>query len=319
MRSVVLLCFILILSSCSKNQDQDTIPAPKSLEELILEQTQNELFLDALHCSDIELEGQAFTILMPSESALQGFLNDLGASDFSAVKANIGASYFNAWFGSHILPQAAKVENLHTAFIPTMAKNSNAQAIYMHWRRNKTIVRINGQWIDFQNKDLELAQGMIHEIDQVLNPATLSKLVRSHSESFSILERALRITGLSTLLNSDQKKYTFLAPNDQAFDEFFQDKDCGDLDGFIADYGTPALKTLIEGHLINGSQKLSDLSGSSQNSLAANGGLNFYLDNGNIRINRSNAFGGNTAQVLITDISCFNGSLNIIDEVLKLP
>lgn len=319
MRSLKILCLLFILGSCAKDDAVPLVQVAPSLEEQILDKTQNQLFLDALACSDIDLNGQEFTLLVPGEDALNQFLIDLNAKDFSEVKQNIGATYYNAWLGSHILPQAVKVENLRTAFVPTLAKNSENQDIYLHLLHNKGLLRINGQWITVGEKDLELSSGIIHSIDQVLYPSTLSKLVRSNMANFSILERALRVSNLASMLNNDQSKFTFLAPNDQAFDAFFQAKDCGDLDGYIEEFGVLKLKELIEAHLITGSHKLSQLVGSQQSSLALNAGLNIYLEDGNILVQRNGLANAKSAHVLLTDISSFNGSLNIIDEVLKLP
>lgn len=319
MRPLAFLFTLLILGACAKDENGLPAPTPLSLEDQILAASNNALFVDALKCSDLDLSGREFTLLMPSEEALQNFLDDLGAQNFEELKEKIGSDYFKAWFASHILPQAAKIENLHTAFIPTMAHNSAQQPIYIYWQREKSVVKINGQWINLQSRDQELNAGMMHQIEQVLNPSTLSKLVRAHSENFSILERALRMTNLSSTLNNDRKRYTLLAPSDQAFDLYFQDLNCGDLDGYLSKYGSAQLKELLEAHLIRGSHKLSTLSGSQRQSLSPNHSLFFVLDNGNITVKRSANDITNSAQVLITDISGFNGSLNIINEVLKLP
>ncbi len=319
MRPLALLCTILILISCSKENEQQEIPAVPNLNEQILELTDNNLFIEALECSDLSLEEGVYTFLIPQEQVLQQFLNDVNQNSFRSFKESIGKQQYNAWLGNHILPESAKVENLHTAFIPTKGINSESQEIHLHWWRNKNIVRVNGQWVSFQRRDQEIDQGIVHQIDQVLSPSTLSKLIRANAENFSILERALRISNLAATLNNDQSKYTMLAPNDQAFDRYFQEQEVGDLDGYIEKNGVDALKNLIQGHLVEGSLEISELTGTSQSSLSQNGSLNFYLEDGSIKVNRGLSNNARSAQVLITDITCFNGSLNIIDEVLKLP
>ena len=319
MRGLALLGISLIFLSCSKEEQsvQDTVKL--SLVEQVEESTGNALFAEALASADYDFSQEQLTIFVPAESALQAFLTDVGATNFEAFKNQIGSKYYNAWIGAHLLPESALLENLHTAFIPTKASNSEGQAIYLHWWRDKNIVRINGQWIDVLERDQSISQGTIHEIDHVLSPATLTKLVRAHQQSFSILERALRMTNLAPVLNNDQKKFTLLAPNDQAFDQFFQDKECGDLDGFIAEFGIAALKALIEGHMINGAHNINELSGSSVSTTTLNAGIIIYLDNGLLKVQRVGIYGARSAHILINDISCFNGSMNIIDEVLKLP
>lgn len=319
MRRLALLCIPIIFMACSKDEEPAQEITRLSLPEQVEQSTSNTLFAEALACADYDLSQEQLTLFVPSEKALTAFLNDVGATSFESFKNQIGSAYYKAWIGAHLLPESARLENLHTAFIPSKGSNSEGQPIYMHLWRNKSVIRLNGQWIDILERDKSISNGIIHEIDQVLNPATLTKLVRAHQQSFSILERALRITNLAPILNNDQKKFTLLAPNDQAFDQYFQDKECGDLDGFIAEYGIAELKRLIEGHMLNGAHYVNDLKGSSLNSNASNAGLSIYLDNGLLRVQRTGVNGGKSAHILINDISCFNGSLNIIDEVLKLP
>jgi uncharacterized surface protein with fasciclin (FAS1) repeats len=167
--------------------------------------------------------------------------------------------------------------------------------------------------------DAEVNSSYVHTIDQVLRPNTILKLVKANRNEFSILERALQITNLAAALNNDQNTYTLIAPNDMAFDQYFQDTQCGDLDGFVVKNGINGLKDLISAHLLKGSHDLRDLNNQVKETELANANLIFTLRDGNLMVSRHSSNYNSEAQVLVTNISGFNGSLNIIDEVLKLP
>lgn len=319
MRKLVTLCSLLIVFACSKEEKPAQEQVSLSLNEQIAQINDAAKFSEALDCSDLNLDGQALTFLVPSDAALDEFLTELELSDFEAMKSAIGKDYYNAWIGSHIFPQAAKLENLHSAFVPSIATNNKGLPVYQHLWREKSLLRINGQQVDILQKDVNINSSYLHLTDKVQRPSTLTKLIRAHSSTFSILDRALQICNLSPMLNSDQASYTIFAPNDDAFDRFFQHMEVGDLDGYVAEYGLSDLSEIIRAHIISGTHQVQALSGNTVQSQMQNAGLQISLRNGNLMVSRSNANYQKEAQVLLTDITAFNGSLNIIDEVLKLP
>lgn len=319
MRKLVILCSLMIVFACSSNKENDLENLDLKLTEQIALLDEGSLFAEALALSDFNLDEAEVTVFIPTNAALSNFLSQFELSDFESLKALIGSEHYNAWLGSHLIPQAAKFENIHSAFVPTLAQNSKGYPVYHHIWREKSLLRINAQNIGIVRRDLVLGESYGQQIDVVLKPATLSKLIKSHSSSFSILDRALQISNLVALLNSDQERFTLFAPNDNAFDAYFQDMGVGDLDGFVSNYGLPALSNLIKAHMISGTHLVQNISGQQMNSQLQNVGLNIHLQSGNLMLGRNATNMSNEAQVLITDITAYNGSLNIIDKVLNLP
>ena len=80
------------------------------------------------------------------------------------------------------------------------------------------------------------------EEDELLISAYLEK----HSEEYSTLIRILELTDLKATLNA-YGHYTFFAPNDEAFDNFFEQKGKASVEDFDQDY----LATLIRYHLLD--------------------------------------------------------------------
>jgi len=318
MRKLVILCSLILVFACSKDENQQEV-RPLSFEEHLEAISGAAKFAEALSISDLELEGHELTFLVPNDLALQKFLDELEVSDFANLKSTIGSEHYNAWIGSHIIPEAVKFENIHSAFVPSMALNGNNKTVYHHIWRDKNLMRVNGLWIDVINRDISIGSSYLHLTNQIQRPATLTKLVRAHSSSFSILDRALQLCNLAPMLNNDQQSLTILAPNDAAFDQFFQAKRCGDLDGFISKYGLAELRSVINSHIVNGCWQMNNVEGQTVSTRMANSPIQVFLENGNLMVKRNNSNANNKAHILLTDISAYNGSLNVIDKVLNLP
>jgi uncharacterized surface protein with fasciclin (FAS1) repeats len=319
MRKLVILCSLLIVFACSKEEEPNQEQLDLSLTEQIAKLNGAQLFAEAIACSDFDLEGHQLTFLVPNDAALNDFLAELELADFAAMKEQIGQEYYNAWIGSHIIPQAAKFENIHSAFVPTLAQNAKGYTVFQHVWRDKSLLRVNGQMVGIIQKDVDLGDSYLHLTDKVQRPSTLMKLIRAHSGSFSILDRALQVCNMTPLLNSDQARHTIFAPNDDAFDRYFQSMGVGDLDGYLREYGVSELTNLISAHMISGTHQIQAINGTVLQSQLQTAGLQISLNNGNLMLSRTNASYQKEAQVLLTDITAFNGSLNIIDEVLNLP
>jgi uncharacterized surface protein with fasciclin (FAS1) repeats len=110
--------------------------------------------------------------------------------------------------------------------------------------------------------------------------------------------------------------FTIFAPNDAAFDSFFQDLGCNDLNGFIEIFGNNALENLLRNHIIRGSHDITSQNGQNLKSLYQAENLQINLNAGTLKVSNSHGFEANIIQ---TDITAFNGRIQLIDAVLNLP
>lgn len=326
MRKLVYIALSILALSCNKETEPQFTA---SSEEILVEQLkafpQLDRFREAMEACEVKMNAnyQNLSIFAPSNEELNRLLNEFEVADFTSMKSQMGTKYYRAWLASHFVPSAAKVENLRTSYIPTLAMNAEQKAIHHHFVREKSIVEINGQRLSILSKDHSLAAGYVHIINNSLRPATLFKLVNSNDHNFSILQQALQgpAKSIASQLNSDSDNLTFFAPNDYAFEQYFRDKNCSDLNDYLQKYGANQLVELLKGHIIKTAYDLQDLDGTRIETLLNGSFMDFQVINGNIEIKRT----GNLAMgpfpkatIHSGNIYGFNGSLHLLNEVLKL-
>lgn len=327
MRFILLLGLFFLALSCQKeNVVEDTLTSEEILIEQLKAFPQLDLFRSAIEACDVQVEQgyQDLSIMAPSNAVLNDLLTDFEVASFGELKQLIGPKYYRAWLASHFLPTAAKIENFRTSYVPSLALNNQAHAIHHYLEREKSIVEIDGQRLNFVQKDIHIAAGYLHIINNNIRPATLARLVKTNDQRFTILQRALQgpASSVSVILNNDSEDLSFFAPTDQAFDRFFQDNGCSDLNDFVSKKGAKALVDLLKAHILKNSYQLHELDGLSKESLLKGSYINFQLVNGNIELIRQSATAMGPfpkSAVLTGDINGFNGSLHILNEVLNLP
>jgi len=321
MRKIAFLLISISIFACEKASETNSpIPTNLSLEQQLDQYPSISLFAEAIATCEDTLNDfpSEITIYAPTNAVLSKFLQDAGAADFRELKEIIGTKFYRAWISSHFFPSALRLEQMQTAYIPTLAYNPLGQQIHAYSYREKSILALNGQYMNLVSRDIQIPAGILHISNEKMQVPTITKLVAANSHSFSILKRALQITdnSLASLLNREDQMFTLFAPNDAAFDQFFQDQGCNNLEGYIEKFGNLALENLLKAHIISGSYNISSLNGQSVQSLYQNKNLNITLSNGNLKV-RNEA--GSEALIMQTDITAFNGRIQLLDEVLKLP
>jgi uncharacterized surface protein with fasciclin (FAS1) repeats len=321
MRKIVLLILFISILACKKDSDNLTSNTSVLIVEEQLELYPSiSLFKDAITaCEDtLNLSFNNITIYAPTNGVLSQFLQDAGAANFTELKAMIGTDFYRAWLGSHFFPSALKLEQMPSAYIPTLANNPSGQRIHSYSFREKSILAINGQYLNIVDRDIEIPSGILHIINQKMQVPTISKLINANGQNFSILKRALQITSnsLASLLNREDQLFTIFAPNDAAFDSYFQDLGCSDLNGFIELFGNDGLEDLLSLHISRGTYDIANQNGQNLKSLYMNEDLQISLNAGNLKVSNSN---NSEANIIQTDITAFNGRIQLIDAVLNLP
>ena len=130
--------------------------------------------------------------------------------------------------------------------------------------------------------------------------------------NLSSLVTAVTRTDLAETL-SGNGSFTVLAPTNEAFDTFLQNK------GFasVNDVPMAVLRNILLNHVITGSLKSTDLSTGYANtnaiSAASNTNMSIYIDTSNgVKFN-------GVANVDIANVEADNGVVHVIDEVIDLP
>ena len=167
--------------------------------------------------------------------------------------------------------------------------------------------------------DVEAANGVVHVIDQVILPPSLSEaeaeepmlpdLVATTEAdgNFTTLLAAVEAAGLSeTLASGSLGKLTVFAPTDEAFAALPE----GTLDGLLAD--TTALTGVLTYHVVTGEVLAETVVTLDSATTLAGLPVTIEVVDGTVVLNGS-------ANVVTTDIMTSNGIIHVIDAVLIPP
>ena len=195
-----------------------------------------------------------------------------------------------------------------------------AQALSSDLSDGQTITTLNGKDITvtinndgvFINDaqvtvaDIETDNGVVHVIDAVLIPPTVTVVdVIVNSPDHTILEAAVLAAGLETALAAEGP-FTVFAPTDDAFNALPD----GTIDALLAD-PQGALTDILLYHVVGAQALSSDLS-DGQIITSLNGkDITVTINNDGVFIN--------DAQVTVADIETDNGVVHVIDAVLIPP
>ncbi|KAM4748796.1 transforming growth factor-beta-induced protein ig-h3 [Rhinophrynus dorsalis] len=187
-----------------------------------------------------EIEGPgSFTIFAPSNEAWA----DLPAEILDALVSNVNIELLNA-LRYHMVDRRLLTDELkHGITIPSMYQNLD---IHVHHYPNG-IVTVNCARLI--KADHHATNGVVHVIDKVITAVTNNiDQVLETEESLEQLQAAVAASGLNTLLESEDKQYTLLAPTNEAFQKIPPET----LNRILGD--PEALKDLLHHHILNNAQ-----------------------------------------------------------------
>ena len=179
-------------------------------------------------------------------------------------------------------------------------------------------VVLNGT-VNVTATDVEASNGVVHVIDSVLLPPSLSSTESEEpmlpglietaeaAGTFNTLLAALDAAGLREALDSGALgKLTIFAPTDEAFDALPD----GTLDGLLAD--TTALTGVLTYHVVTGEVLAADVVGLDAATTLQGADITIEVVDGGVVLNGS-------ANVVTTDIMTSGGIIHVIDAVLIPP
>jgi len=159
--------------------------------------------------------------------------------------------------------------------------------------------------------DIEASNGLIHVIDGVLLPPSLSEAEAQPSIAeiavadgrFTTLVTALEAAGLVETF-SGEGAFTVFAPTDDAFDALPE----GTIEALLAD-PTGALTDILKYHVVEGVVMAPDVVTLASAPTLLGEDISITVSNGNVFLNGD-------VQVIVTDIQASNGVIHVIDDVL---
>lgn len=153
--------------------------------------------------------------------------------------------------------------------------------------------------------DIACSNGVIHVIDTVLLPPTIYTLLGA-SKKFNTLAGAVNAAGLDEVL-SGPGPFTLFAPTDAAFAKL----PSGTVENLVKPENLSQLRDILIYHVVTDKVMAADLSSAAN--LLKGKNVSVRIENGEIFISINNA------KVTITDVTCSNGVIHVIDAVLLPP
>ncbi len=250
---IIMVLSTLTYTSC---EDEDN-PADQDQDD-ILAFVQNDPRLttlaEALQTGNLiqTLEGNGpFTLFAPTNDAFETFLED---NDLNSVNDIEGITLTRTLL-HHMVQDRLTSGQVIDGYIPTLLigfSTTNSVNMYVD-SRAIAYLNLNANIIEPDN---EVSNGIVHIVDGVIPIPTVIDHV-SYSDNFTIFIEALSRTDMAinfidTL--SSEGPFTLFAPNNEAFDQFFNSNNNLNL---IEDIPADTLQKILSYHIIPGRNILS--------------------------------------------------------------
>jgi len=261
----------------------DKYPEKFSEFRKILTRTENADFLQAYG---------KYTLFLPNNDAVKSYVKQVGKNSVD----DIDVTALKDLVKFHIIDDTVSTKDFGDGKIGTRTMYGQYLTTSAVVMGGETKIVINRQG-NILASNIRVGNGIIHEVDHVLSPATktLAQMIQSNPD-YSIFAKALDETGLYDILNllpadNDDKWFTVLAETDSVF------KAAGfnDYDALKARFSKPgsdpksitdSLNVFIKYHILAGVKYLADIgSGTSHTTLAPSEIITSKLLNRQILIN----------------------------------
>lgn len=227
----------------------------------------------------------SFTVFAPNDAAFDALQDGLLASLSDEDLAEI--------LQYHVLSG----EVLSTNIQPDQtAPSLTGEQLYLE---SSNGVRVNGS-ASVVTPDVEVSNGVIHEVDQVLLPDRFQNVVEMATKRYqlSTLVSAIQRVGLGSTLSDADSEFTIFAPLNSGFENV-------DLNSL----SDQELREILTYHAVDGTILSSQLAASQSVETLQGEDLLITLEDGTVEVN-------NRAVVASADIRGTNGVIHIVDDVL---
>ncbi|MCB9039575.1 MAG: fasciclin domain-containing protein [Lewinellaceae bacterium] len=309
--SLLLLGSVTIFTACNNDDETPTPAEPNTIVDYVLGDDNFSLLRDAVVKAELDgvLSGAGpFTVFAPDNAAFQAFLNAIGTNTID----NTPKEALVAVLTNHVLSGDVKSGDLSTGYFSTLSATGFGDATTSIYINLDGGVTINGT-ASVTKADVNVDNGVIHVIDEVISLPTIVTFALA-DPNFSSLVAALTAEGLSAnfvdVLSGDGP-FTVFAPTNAAFQALLDSNPDWNT---IADIPVNVLETVLLYHVTDaGNVRSTDLVDDMMvTTLASGETFTIDLDTATPTI----IAGGNTAQIIATDVQAINGVIHAIDTVI---
>ncbi|EDM43862.1 Beta-Ig-H3/fasciclin [unidentified eubacterium SCB49] len=251
-----------------------------------------------------------FTVFAPNNAAFSTFLS---ANGFTALD-EVPVSLLREVLLNHVINGELEAEDLTTGYVNTLATyNGEADANLSMYLNTTSGVTINGD-TNVTLADVDVDNGVIHAVDNVIALPTVVTFALADSNTFSSLVAALTrddqpdfVSVLTDANGGDgNAPFTVLAPTNTAFEDLLVELGATSL----ADIDGATLTSTLNNHVIAGANvRAEDL----QNGIVSTLGEDIIIDADNATITDNN---GRVSEIVVVNVQAANGVVHAISKVL---
>ncbi len=301
----VCLLAVVLLYSCSNDDDNTTTFTPETITEIALVSPGLTTLVQALQRANLvnTLDSPgAFTVFAPTNAAFDAFLT---ANNFNSIN-DVPVDLLTQVLLNHVIDGEFPSSSLSTSYIKTLATQEGTGLNLSMFVDLSNGVTLNGvSNVDLDNANVEATNGIIHLVDAVIGLPTIATLATANPE-FSTLTGALTPDLVGVL--SSPGTLTVLAPDNTAF---------GNLPAIPT--GDALVNTLLN-HVIGAVVPAADIisAGADYTNTLATGpnmenlSLYYRVVDGAVMFN-------GMSMVTAPDVVATNGIIHGVNEVITIP
>lgn len=215
---IILVLPVIVQLSCTKQEIEANFEDQEKMsiyDYIIANEEKYSSFLKILNRGGIDktLEaynpnGIGYTLFLPDNNAVDNFIEENDA--FSSLDDLLNDSvYVRSLSRYHVVNAAIDANDFPFGALPEFTLSDDFLTVSFIIETDTAYYKINNQAPVIQ-PNVELSNGFIHIISQVLNPITFTTYNwLEQNQGYSIFKDAVDITGLSETFNLDIKKETY--------------------------------------------------------------------------------------------------------------
>lgn len=307
-----LMAMLLIASfafvSCSKDDDDNQQPKPKTIVDVAKDDANFSTLVQALTITGLDktLDNKSadFTVFGPTNAAFASVLTELGFANLEAIPKDVLTNILLY----HVLDGEKRASAITTGYYSSLSPGpADDYTLSMYVDMGSTMINSRAK---ITKTDILADNGVIHAIDMVILPLSITGHAVANG-AFSSLAAAVTKAGLADALASGDINYTVFAPVNSAFDALFSA-----LGVTLDDLTAEALTPILLYHAVNAFVPAANVTSGYVPTLSAAQGSFASLQ---ISADESGVVLNNSSHVVVTDVVATNGIIHAIDEVVLPP
>lgn len=309
-----ILVLIMIISSCSDDNDDTIVPEALNIVETAQSVTDLSILVDAVIQAGLvdalTADGDK-TVLAPTNAAFTAFLAEKGFNSLSEVPNDVLTQILlnHVIAGSNISSTSLAG---NTGYANTLADGPNSSKLSIYYDGTNGVSFNGGATVVIP--DVEATNGIVHVVDEVIDLPTIATFATSNT-ALSILVDALAYadTGeptvpyIETVSNITAGPFTVFAPTNDAFASLLTELKVNAL----TDIPTSTVNAVLLQHIVNANVQSGQLTSGTVTTL----GGDITSDITAFTLTDANNRMSNIVTSLV-DIQGINGVVHVIDKVI---